>query len=210
MMFSNNFIPDFSQSLPKEFFLQKTEKVAKELLGKVIVKKIDNKIILAGKIVETEAYLSKNDLASHSAPGKTKRNAAMFSVGGILYVYKIYGIHHCINIVTEPESIGSAVLIRAIEPLLGIDTMKELRGNDNIYNLCSGPAKLAQAFDFKIKDNSSSLLTPKLFIQRYENIPQNLIVTSRRVGIVKSFELPLRFFINDSKFLSVKNNSKYL
>ena len=206
----SNFIPNFSLSLTKEFYLQKTENVAKELLGKVIVKKINKKIIFAGKIVETEAYLSNNDLASHSAHRKTKRNSAMFSEGGILYVYKIYGIHHCINVVTESESVGSAVLIRAVEPLMGIDTMKNLRGNENIYNLCNGPAKLAQAFDFKLKDNSSSLFTPKLYIQSYENIAQSHIITSRRVGIIKSFELPLRFFINDSKFLSIKNNSKYL
>lgn len=206
----NNFIPDFSLSLTKKFYLRKTEKVAKDLLGKIIVKNIEDNIILAGKIVETEAYLSQNDSASHSANGITKRNEAMFDEGGIIYVYKIYGIHHCINVVTEQDSIGSAVLIRAVEPLMGIEKMKKLRGTENIYNLCNGPAKLAQAFDFNIKDNSSSLFNSKLFIQQYENIGKSLIITSRRVGINKSFELHLRFFINDNKFLSVKNNSKYL
>ncbi|MBI5325824.1 MAG: DNA-3-methyladenine glycosylase [Ignavibacteriae bacterium] len=189
------FKPDFNKSLKSDFFLNDTETVAKELLGKVLVKQLDSGEILAGIITETEAYLSENDLASHSATGKSQRNAPMFEEGGIIYVYKIYGIHHCLNIVTETAGKGCAVLIRGILPLIGIDKMKELRGIENENKLCNGPGKIAKAFSFDRGDNYKKIITKKLFVQPYENkVPAN-ITRTKRIGITKSTELELRFLL---------------
>jgi DNA-3-methyladenine glycosylase len=198
-----HFLPDFQKALPPNFYLKDTEIIAKELIGKVLVKH-NNHEILAGRIVETEAYLSENDLASHSAPGKTQRNSPMFAQGGILYVYMIYGVHHCINVVTGREGIGEAVLIRAIEPVLGIESMTINRNGAKLEALCKGPGNLAKAFGFTRQDNNSSLLTPKLYIQN-SDYPKPEISVSKRIGIVKSAELQLRFYQKDSPFVSGKN-----
>ena len=161
----SKFEPAFSNSIPKNFFLQKTEVVARSLLGKVLVKKVRNNF-LAAMISETEAYLSENDSASHSAAGLTKRNSAMFREGGILYVYKIYGVHHCINFVTEGDGIGAAVLIRSAIPILGINEMKINRKTDKLDNLCKGPGNLAKAFGFTLLDNfgqKKHFISPNLY-----------------------------------------------
>jgi DNA-3-methyladenine glycosylase len=197
------FIPNFNDSLKKEFYINDTPEVAKNLIGKVLVKKI-NEDTIAGIITETEAYLSKDDLSSHSSHGLTTRNAAMFEDGGILYVYKIYGVHHCINFVTETKSIGCAVLVRALEPLIGIEFMIKNRGINNIKKLCSGPGNLSKAFNFTINNNFESLLSPELFIQNYNSIRMEDIGISTRIGINKSKDLPLRFYLKNSEFISIK------
>lgn len=198
-------IPDFRYSLKKEFFLQDTNKVAKELIGKALVR-IKDGIVLAGKIVETEAYLAENDLASHSSTGKSKRNEAMFESGGILYVYKIYGVHYCINVVTEDNSKGCAVLLRSLEPLLGIEKMIEKRKTDKLEILCKGPGNLAKAFDFNLEDNFSSLLSETLYIQEFQKIREDNIGCSNRIGIVKSSDLMLRYFEKNSPFISANKS----
>lgn len=190
----SKFEPVFSNSIPKEFFLQKTELVARLLLGKVLVKKEGNSY-LAAMISETEAYLSENDFASHSAVGQTKRNAAMFEGGGILYVYKIYGVHHCINFVTEEKGIGAAVLIRSAVPVLGINEMKINRKTDKLENLCKGPGNLAKAFGFTLQDNLSPLQSEVLFLQDYKSFNDENIKITKRIGITKSAELELRFLV---------------
>ncbi len=195
---------DFNLSLDENFFIRTPEEIAPELIGKVLVKKENGKY-LAGMIVETEAYLHKDDLACHSAVGKTERNAPMFEVGGTLYVYKIYGIHHCINVVTEDKGIGSAVLIRAMEPLIGLDIMKKNRGINNIVNLCKGPGNVAKAFGFDKSDNFKLLTTENLFIQRFNSIDNNKIIQCKRVGIKKSADLMLRFYLENSEFVSKKD-----
>jgi DNA-3-methyladenine glycosylase len=189
--------------LNKEFYLRSPEIVAKELLGKILVKKTD-KEILSGMIVETEAYLSKNDQASHSATGLSNRNKMMFEQGGILYVYKIYGIHHCINVVTEDNGIGSAVLIRAIEPIDGINSMKILRNTSEINNLTNGPGKVSQAFDFNLIDNGKSLESDEISIYDNERISESEIITTKKIGITKSVDLPLRFYLKSNSFVSKK------
>ncbi|TAL69440.1 MAG: DNA-3-methyladenine glycosylase [Bacteroidetes bacterium] len=191
----SEFKPDFNQVLKKEFYLKDTKKVARELIGKVLVKKLDTGDILAGMITETEAYLSENDYASHSATGKSQRNAPMFEEGGIIYIYKIYGIHHCLNIVTETAGKGCAVLIREIKPLLGIEKIKEFRGINDIKNLCNGPGKIAQAFSFDRTDNFKSIISKNLFIQNQNNNETIKVSKSKRIGITKSTELELRFFL---------------
>ncbi len=190
----SKFEPTFSNSIPKDFFLQKTEVVACSLLGKVLVKKEGNSF-LAAMINETEAYLSENDFASHSAVGLTKRNAAMFREGGILYVYKIYGVHHCINFVTEEKEIGAAVLIRSAIPMLGINEMKINRKTDKLENLCKGPGNLAKAFGFTLKDNFLSLKSEELFLQDYKSFNDDNIKITKRIGITKSADLELRFLV---------------
>lgn len=199
------FQPDFKKSLNKSFFLQDTATVARQLIGKALVKQTEGSDYLAGKIVEAEAYLSEGDLSSHSAPGLTKRNAPMFEEGGILYVYFIYGVHHCINIVTEPAGTGAAVLIRALEPLAGIEIMKKNRETDDIQKLCKGPGNVAKAFNFNLNDNRSSLTSEGLFIQDIgEDAGHSEISVTPRIGIVKSAHLPLRFYLENSPFVSGK------
>ncbi|MCX6153042.1 MAG: DNA-3-methyladenine glycosylase [Candidatus Kapabacteria bacterium] len=200
------FIPNFTQSLQKKFYLQDTETVARELLGKILVKFEVDGSILAARIVETEAYLAEKDLASHSAVGRTKRNEPMFAEAGILYVYKIYGIHHCFNIVTEPENRAAAVLIRALEPIVGIEIMKSRRKSDKIYQLCKGPGNSALSLGFDRNYNYRSLCTEQLFIQNNSDakVTENLIVKSRRIGINRASELELRYFLKDNIYVSGK------
>lgn len=155
-------------------------------------------------IVETEAYIPFGDESNHSARGKTDRNAAMHEQGGILYVYKIYGIHNCINVVTESEGVGSAVLIRAIEPIEGIDIMKKNRNTDKLTQLCKGPGNVAKAFGFTTKNNFDSLLSDNLFIFSEDNIQNMEIVEDTRIGISKAADLKLRFYYANNSYVSGK------
>lgn len=195
--------------LTQRFFDQKTELVAKELLGKVLVRKINDKK-LSGMIVETEAYVGPHDLASHASKGKTNRTHVMFSSGGFWYVYMIYGFYYCLNIVTETEDYPSAVLIRALEPLEGIEIMKQNRKTDNIINLTSGPGKLCQAFEITKKIDSTSAISEnsRLYIEDREiKIPANQIVKAERIGIDYAGiwkDKLLRFYIKGNLFVSKK------
>lgn len=179
--------------------------LARLLIGSVLSKIEPDGKILSGIIVETEAYLAKDDLASHSATGKTKRNAIMFGEGGYLYVYKIYGIHHCINIVSGENKSGEAVLIRAIEPLNGIETMIERRGTDKVHMLCKGPGNVAKAFGFTLADNGKMIGGDELTIQFNKITDEENILKSTRIGINKSKDLELRFYLKNSRFVSGKN-----
>jgi DNA-3-methyladenine glycosylase len=199
------FEPNFEKRLTKEFFIRNTADVARELLGKCLIKKTNYNNYIAAAIVETEAYLSENDLSSHSAPGLTKRNSAMFEEGGIIYIYKIYGIHHCINIVTEKSGTGAAVLLRAAMPIIGIDTFQKNRGVKDIHNLCKGPGNLTKAFGFNSDDNFKTLNTEELFIQELIEVKPEDIVQTTRIGIIKSADLQLRFYIKDNEFVSRKS-----
>jgi len=199
---NKDIVYNFDDSLPFEFYLQKPEVVAKRLLGKIFVRKMPDGKTLAGKIVETEAYLSANDISSHSRNGKTERNSAMFAFGGILYVYFIYGAHFCVNVVTEAEGKGSAVLLRALEPLAGIGVMIENRKVDSIARLCKGPGNLTKALGITREHNFASLLTPDLFIQNSTDIADEDIINTRRIGIKNEDRLNLRYFIRNSKYVS--------
>jgi len=199
------FVIDFRKAIDTTFFQHKTEIVAKELLRKVLVRYYEG-VWLSGKIVETEAYLPVGDLSCHAAVGKTRRNAPMFKGGGVLYVYKIYGVHHCINFVTETEGIGCAVLIRSVEPLSGIDKMIELRNTGQVRNLCKGPGNLAKAFGFTRINNYNSLFSPELFIQEFYSKEKIEIVRTKRIGIKKSANMLLRFIQKNSEFVSGSKN----
>lgn len=196
------FTTDFSKAIECGFFKKKTETVAQKLLGQVLVRQLPTGEMLAARIVETEAYLPQDDLSNHAAVGRTKRNNAMWQDGGIAYVYKIYGVHYCFNIVTEAENLGCAVLIRAAEPLAGIEIMQELRGTDTVANLLKGPGNFARAFGFTSEDTFKSCCTPELFIQKDKAVLLKEIAATPRIGISKAVELPLRYIVKGSPFIS--------
>lgn len=191
------------KKIPKEFYQRETTLVAKDLIGKLFVRIIDGQVLTA-EIVETEAYLPKNDPACHAAKRKTPRNSPMFEDGGILYVYFIYGNHYCANVVTETEGLGSAVLIRAARPLEGIQFMMNNRRNSKIEELCNGPGKFAQAFDLNKQQNYHSLDSCDIFISEFNYYDDNEITQTTRIGIKEGIDLPLRFYLRNSNFVSRK------
>jgi DNA-3-methyladenine glycosylase len=182
-------------TLGQKFFNQPTIDLAKALLGKYLV--YGN---LKGKIVETEAYLYRNDPGCHASRGLTPRNAPMFGPAGRAYVYFIYGMYHCLNIVSGKTGEGEAVLIRALEPVEGIALMQKRRKTMNIENLCNGPGKLTQAFGITRRHNNMSLIDGKLHIHNSREKPE--IASSRRIGLSAGQELELRFFIKGNRFVS--------
>ncbi|MDX1699683.1 MAG: DNA-3-methyladenine glycosylase, partial [Melioribacteraceae bacterium] len=163
---------------------------------------------LSARITEVEAYDGCIDEAAHTFRGKTERNKVMFSEGGHLYIYFTYGIHHCANVVTGSANEGTAVLLRAMEPLEGIDIFAFRRfGKTDInerekYQLLNGPAKICQAFGLDRKNNGASLVGNDVFILHSEHISKNKIVSTRRIGIKKSVDLPWRFYIKNNQFIS--------
>ena len=178
-------------SFPPAFFDRPAHEVAPDLIGVTLL--VDG---AGGPLVEVEAY-DQTDPASHSFNGPTPRNAAMFGPAGHAYVYKIYGIHWCLNFVCRP---GSAVLIRALEPLHGIARMQERRGGMAERQLCSGPGKLCQALAVDIGHNGLPLDHPP-----FELLPAEIshdIATGPRIGITKGAETPWRFVRRGSPFLS--------
>jgi DNA-3-methyladenine glycosylase len=194
------------RKLPRDFYTRDVLRVARELPGKVFVKKrVDT--ILAGKIVEVEAYSGAADEAAHSFGGVTARNQVMFREGGILYVYFTYGMHYCCNVVTGREGEGNAVLLRAMEPLEGIETMMRNRFGESkkdFRNLTNGPAKICRAFGIDSKDNGVDLLGDDIYILDGETVSEDSIHVSRRIGIKKSTDLPWRFYIKENPFASKK------
>lgn len=193
--------------LPRKFYIRTVLAVAKDLLGKVIIK-TEGKKMFAGKIVEVEAYDENIDEASHSFKGKTKRNEVMFNTGGYLYVYFTYGAHFCTNVVTGKEGHGTAVLIRAVEPLAGIDYMiinrfnKELKSEKELYNLTSGPGKLSKAFGFDSSYSGVDLTNSSVYILDQPELSNKKIGISKRIGITRSVDLPWRFFEIGNPYLS--------
>jgi DNA-3-methyladenine glycosylase len=172
------------------FFERDAIAVARDLLGCLFL--ADG---IGGRIAETEAYFP-DDEASHAFRGPTRRNGAMFGQPGNVYIYRIYGMHWCLNFVCTP---GSAVLIRAIEPEIGTAAMIERRGTDSLTQLCSGPGKLCQALDIGIALNDR-LLDREPFSLTPATPPE--IVTGKRIGITKNAEAPWRFGILGSRYLS--------
>ncbi len=195
------------KKLNREFYHRPLTEVAKNLLGNLFVK-VEKEEILAGIITEVEAYDFEKDEASHSFKGETLRNKHMFYEGGHTYIYLIYGVHNCLNVVTGQIGYGAAVLIRSMEPVFGVQIFSERRFNkrnlaeNEFQNLLNGPGKICQAFNLTRNDSGKDLLEDELFILDYKKINKELIGTSKRIGISKSVDLPWRFFISTSKFLS--------
>ena len=216
-------LPELRAPLPAEFYLRPTLEVAADLLGKIFCR-VTAEGLLAARIVEVEAYHQEGDMSAHSRGGQTPRNEVMFLSGGHLYVYFTYGMHHCMNVVTESESCGAAVLIRSMEPLEGLDIMRHNRGARNRgrsasgrsasgassrvsstghIDLTNGPAKCCQAFGID-REQNGVLLTggEEIAILEAPSLAPGQIVRSGRIGIKKSRELPWRFFENGSKWVS--------
>ncbi|MBL8859650.1 MAG: DNA-3-methyladenine glycosylase [Planctomycetes bacterium] len=177
--------------VPRSFFARAAPLVARDMLGLILAHRTVEGLI-AGRIVEVEAYLSSGDEASHSFIGRTQRNAAMFGPPGHAYVYCIYGVHHCFNVVTGPEGSGEAVLVRALEPLVGEALMSARRGRER--DLCDGPGKLTVAFAIGRECDGCDLSRGPLGLWKPSGAVSPLQVrVGPRIGITKSAELPLRF-----------------
>ncbi|MFQ6014021.1 MAG: DNA-3-methyladenine glycosylase [Anaerolineae bacterium] len=190
--------------LDREFYQQDTLQVARGLLGKLLVRVLNGQR-LSGYAVETEAYIGEEDKACHASRGRTVRTEVMYGPGGHAYVYLIYGVHHCLNVVTEREGFPAAVLIRAIEPWEGLDQMKRNRPGRSDKELTNGPGKVCQALKIDRQLNGVDLCRSEvLFIEEGKEIAQEDIVVTPRIGI-KSDELakllPWRFYLRDSSFV---------
>ena len=182
------------------FFELEALQLAPALIGSLLIRKTAAGTV-SGAIVETEAY-TEDDPASHSYRGCTQRNETMFRHGGFAYVYFIYGMHHCFNVTSGPEGSGQAVLIRAVEPLDGIDIMRENRPGRSDGELCSGPARLCSAFGITMADNGVHLGAGELSILIPYSIDSIDIVTSGRIGISNAREREWRFRSADPRWVS--------
>jgi DNA-3-methyladenine glycosylase len=180
--------------LKRAFFARSVHEVAPDLIGATLL--VNG---VGGVIVEVEAY-HHTDPAAHSFGGPTPRNSVMFGPPGFAYVYRSYGIHWCVNFVCEQEGSASAVLIRALQPTHGISAMRRRRGLDDERSLCSGPGKLTQALGITMAHNELPLDAPPIALHARLQKPE--IVAGVRIGITKAVDLPWRYGLKDSKFLS--------
>ncbi|HEY3396273.1 MAG TPA: DNA-3-methyladenine glycosylase [Armatimonadota bacterium] len=187
--------------LPADFYLQPTVEVARGLLGQLLVHE-QPEGATAGIIVETEAYLV-GDPGSHAWRGQTQRNAPMYAAPGTIYVYRIYGVHWCLNLVTQPAGVPEAVLIRALEPVAGLDLMRRRRGRESLRELCSGPGKLTQALDIDDRYDGGDITSPPLTVRRGPGDPAE-ITSGVRIGIHpdRGGRELLRFGLAGSRYLS--------
>ncbi len=197
--------------LPPDFYLDDTVSVARNLLGCVLWRRI-RKTTLAARIVETEAYLGANDPASHARRGlRSDRNESMYLTGGHAYVYFTYGMHWCMNVVTQEADIAEAVLLRAVEPVKGIETMRKNRPKaKRDFDLTNGPGKICMAMAIDRKLDGERLDGESLFITpRDIEVSDDDIVVTQRVGIDGSGEAaawPLRFFLRANRYVSAYRN----
>jgi DNA-3-methyladenine glycosylase len=188
--------------LPREFYDRDTERVARDLLGAILECKTPDGVA-AGRIVETEAYLGEHDLACHAAVGRTPRTAPLYGPPGIAYVYLIYGMYWCFNAVTRAEHEPSAVLVRAIEPVRGIDLMRQRRRKvRRDVDLTNGPGKVCLALGIDASHNWKPLDRQPLVIRSGESLPDAQVSISPRIGITQSADWPLRWFITDNPYVS--------
>ena len=188
--------------LPAAFYARQTELVARELLGAVLECTV-NGTRCRGRIVETEAYTGEEDLACHAAAGRTARTEVLYGPAGRAYVYFIYGMHWCVNAVTRRAGMPSAVLIRAVEPLEGIEAMRRRRHGRPDRELTNGPAKLCEAFGITgPRHHGTSLISSPLRILEGEPVRDEDVAVTPRIGIVKAASDPLRWIVRSSAFVS--------
>jgi DNA-3-methyladenine glycosylase len=188
--------------LPRAFYDRDTEQVARDLLGANLECQTPEGVA-AGRIVETEAYLGEHDLACHAAVGRTPRTAPLYGPPGIAYVYFIYGMYWCFNAVTRREHEPSAVLVRAIEPVRGIDLMRRRRpAARRDTDLTNGPGKLCLALGIDGKHNWNALDRPPLVIRLGGPVPDREVSVTPRIGITQSADWPLRWFVTASPYVS--------
>ncbi len=187
--------------LPRTFYDRDVRDVARDSLGRFLLRAVPEGLIV-GRIVEVEAYLSDGDPACHAFRGRTPRNAAMFGPPGHAYVYPIHA-RHCVNLVTEPVGTASAVLVRALEPLAGIELMQQRRQLEKLTLLTSGPARLCEALSINRELNSWNLtLGERLWLAAGEPVAPRRIEVSRRIGVTSAHDLELRFCIGGCRFVS--------
>ncbi len=190
--------------LSREFFDRKTEDVAKALLGKILVRRVNDGVI-TGRIVEVEAYVGEHDPAAHAFAGRTDRTKILYGEPGHAYIFKIRG-YHCLNAVAEEKDSPGCVLIRAIEPIIGIERMQKFRGDAarKDVELANGPGKLCQAFDINLNLYGIDLTSQNspLYVAELIKKEKFEIETSKRIGITKAADWELRFTIKGNKFVS--------
>lgn len=187
--------------LPAAFFERDTVTVAREVLGKVLFSRVGD-TACAGRIVETEAYLGSDDAGSHAATrGITPRNRVMYGPPGVAYVYFTYGNHHMLNLVTEPDGVAGAVLVRAIEPLAGEDVMAARRGGRRGPECTNGPGKVAAALGVTLAHNGSHLGEGPLAVLDAP-APAERVLCSGRIGLSRGHEAPLRFYLDSNGYVS--------
>jgi DNA-3-methyladenine glycosylase len=188
--------------LPLEFYDRPTERVARDLLGAVLEHRTPDGIA-AGRIVETEAYLGEHDLACHAAVGRTPRTEGLYGRPGTAYVYFIYGMYWCVNAVTRAVGEPSAVLIRALEPISGIELMRRRRPTARRdVDLTNGPGKLCLALAIDGANDRDSLQKSALVIRSGVEIPDASVAVTPRIGITKCADWPLRYFVSDNPYVS--------
>jgi DNA-3-methyladenine glycosylase len=187
--------------LPPAFYDRDPEQVARDLLGCIVTRRSEQGLT-SGRIVETEAYLGPHDPACHAVAGRTRRTHCLFGPPGFAYVYFIYGVHWCLNAVTREEGFGSAVLIRALEPIEGVALMRERRGVARDRDLTNGPGKLCQALAITGAENGVSLASAGLAILPGAPVPDATVAVTPRIGISKAADWPLRWIVRESAFVS--------
>ena len=191
--------------LDRAFYARDTLLVARELLGQRLVRQLDGQRI-AGRIVEVEAYVGQEDAACHAACGRTPRNQVMFGPPGFAYVYFIYGMHHCFNVVTEAEGTAGAALIRALEPLKGQQEMLARRKGRGGVQLTNGPAKLCCALGIDRTLNGTDLVTgDELWLERGTPMPPDQVASGPRINVTgdeRALTVAWRFWIRDNRFVS--------
>jgi DNA-3-methyladenine glycosylase len=192
-----------SEPLPRSLYAREVIRVARDVLGKRLIRR-GRDGLTAGRIVEVEAYLAHDDPANHAHRGRTRRNASMFGPPGHAYVYAIHA-RFCLNVVTEPAGVPSAVLIRAVEPLEGIELMQQRRGTTDLMNLARGPARLCEAFAIDhTLDGWDLTRGERLWLGSDADPPREpvQIASATRVGVTAAKDLQLRFFVAASPFVS--------
>jgi len=193
-------------AVPRSFYDRDPRLVGPELLGKLLVRRQGRKR-LSGRIVEVEAYLGTDDPAAHASIGKTPRNAVLFGAPGFAYVYFIYGNHYCLNVSCLPDGTPGGILFRALEPVAGAETMLEMRGlaeGSDLRKLTSGPGRLAEAFGItRGRDNGKDLTDSRsdLYIAD-DGSPAPRVLITKRIGIRKAADLPLRYIVAGNRFVS--------
>ncbi len=210
-----------SSRLPRSFYARDTRVVSRELLGMRLVRLLPDGLKLSGLIVETEAY-RPGDRAAHSYHGRDERNDAMFMRPGTAYVYLIHGVHHCLNLSTEDEGVGAAVLIRALEPVEGVEQMQHYRMAGSVkdkpfalHDLCGGPGRLCRALNIDLSFTGYDTLQAdsRLYVEKGPGYSDDQVSTSPRIGVIGN-ELALtiewRWFVTDNPFVSHQPRSRNL
>ncbi len=190
-----------SPRLTRAFFSRDPVTVARDLLGRILFYRTPEGL-LAGRIVETEAYTGEADPASHAFRGRTARNAVMFGAAGHAYVYFSYGVHYCLNVTADAPGVAGAVLLRALEPLAGVEIMRRHGDDRPEVRLLSGPGKIGRGFELDLKDNGRDFTRGSLGLAAGAPVSDHEVAVSRRIGIARAVDLPYRFSVIGSRSVS--------